>query len=273
MAVAAAKRNSGHCQRPVHAKTACAAATSRSSSRPAGVWLRGCHQARQGGLRLPPMTTPSRPLPRATDQSSTSTPGARNPLPLDRSLLGSTGGRFRLQLFHPSAIWVPAAGNQQYDPRRRPPHRFPATREPVRLGWPRQVRQAVASQPRLRRLPHPFPAKRPARQRRVALLHRRQLFPDWLGRGQKYGLSSRGLSIGTGLLDNKRKFPVFREFWIDTPDANTDRLTIYALPLGQPARGRRLQVHLHARPRNTCRRRGQSYSRASPIDRVDLGAS
>ncbi|MFM1813884.1 MAG: hypothetical protein RLZ98_579 [Pseudomonadota bacterium] len=51
----------------------------------------------------------------------------------------------------------------------------------------------------------------------------------WLGRNQKYGLSARGLSINSGLLDNKEEFPFFREFWIDANEATPDRLVIYAL--------------------------------------------
>ncbi|RFB78011.1 glucan biosynthesis protein [Methylovirgula sp. 4M-Z18] len=51
----------------------------------------------------------------------------------------------------------------------------------------------------------------------------------FLGRDQQYGLSARGLGIGTGLLDGHEEFPFFREFWFDTPEANADRLTLYAL--------------------------------------------
>jgi periplasmic glucans biosynthesis protein len=54
-----------------------------------------------------------------------------------------------------------------------------------------------------------------------------------LGRGQVYGLSARGLSIGTGRLDNNEEFPFFREFWFRPPeegaDPAQDRLLFYAL--------------------------------------------
>lgn len=49
-----------------------------------------------------------------------------------------------------------------------------------------------------------------------------------LGRGQRYGLSARGLAIGAGVRDGE-EFPFFREFWIEAPVANAERLTIYAL--------------------------------------------
>ncbi len=51
----------------------------------------------------------------------------------------------------------------------------------------------------------------------------------WLGRGQKYGLSTRGLSIGTGRLDNKEEFPVFKEFWIEKPVPSQTHIVISAL--------------------------------------------
>ena len=38
----------------------------------------------------------------------------------------------------------------------------------------------------------------------------------FLGRGQRYGLSARGLAIGAGAGLNE-EFPFFREFWIETP--------------------------------------------------------
>ena len=49
----------------------------------------------------------------------------------------------------------------------------------------------------------------------------------FLGRGQRYGVSARGLAIGAGTPDEE--FPFFREFWIETPDGTSDRATIYAL--------------------------------------------
>jgi glucans biosynthesis protein len=50
----------------------------------------------------------------------------------------------------------------------------------------------------------------------------------FLGRGQKYGLSARGLAInvqGT----QAEEFPVFREFWIEQPGPGSDRAVVFAL--------------------------------------------
>ena len=51
----------------------------------------------------------------------------------------------------------------------------------------------------------------------------------FLGRDQKYGLSARGLAIGTGKLDNNEEFPFFKEFWIEQPTLGSDKITLYAL--------------------------------------------
>jgi glucans biosynthesis protein len=49
-----------------------------------------------------------------------------------------------------------------------------------------------------------------------------------LGKGQQYGLSSRGLAVDTGLASGE-EFPRFVEFWIARPAPTANELTIYAL--------------------------------------------
>jgi len=49
-----------------------------------------------------------------------------------------------------------------------------------------------------------------------------------LGRGQRYGISARGLAIDTALMSGE-EFPRFTEFWIERPDAQARELRLYAL--------------------------------------------
>lgn len=49
-----------------------------------------------------------------------------------------------------------------------------------------------------------------------------------LGRGQRYGLSARGLAVDTGLLSGE-EFPRFVEFWIEHPAPDAPELKIYGL--------------------------------------------
>jgi glucans biosynthesis protein len=49
-----------------------------------------------------------------------------------------------------------------------------------------------------------------------------------VGRGQQYGLSARGLALDTGGPQGE-EFPVFREFWIERPSADSSEITVHAL--------------------------------------------
>lgn len=49
-----------------------------------------------------------------------------------------------------------------------------------------------------------------------------------LGKGQKYGLSARGLAIDTALQTGE-EFPIFKEFWIKKPKKRDTYITLYAL--------------------------------------------
>ncbi len=51
----------------------------------------------------------------------------------------------------------------------------------------------------------------------------------FLGRGQRYGLSARGLALNAGIPGETEEFPFFREFWIEKPKEDQLHLTLYAL--------------------------------------------
>lgn len=50
-----------------------------------------------------------------------------------------------------------------------------------------------------------------------------------LGKNQRYGISSRGIAVDTGVDGVKEEFPNFREFWLKKPDPNDTQARIYAL--------------------------------------------
>jgi periplasmic glucans biosynthesis protein len=58
----------------------------------------------------------------------------------------------------------------------------------------------------------------------------------FLGRGQRYGLSARGLGINSGIGQNE-EFPFFREFWIDTPEPGAQRAIVHGLLDSESAAG------------------------------------
>lgn len=57
-----------------------------------------------------------------------------------------------------------------------------------------------------------------------------------LGRGQRYGVSARGLAVDTGLLSGE-EFPRFVEFWIEHPAPEAKELKIYGLLESKRAAG------------------------------------
>ena len=57
----------------------------------------------------------------------------------------------------------------------------------------------------------------------------------FLGRGQHYGMSARGLAVNPG--SEQEEIPFFREFWVESPGPQADSITIYALLDGESATG------------------------------------
>ncbi|MGA6927550.1 MAG: glucan biosynthesis protein G [Desulfosarcina sp.] len=49
-----------------------------------------------------------------------------------------------------------------------------------------------------------------------------------VGKGQTYGLSARGLAIDTGL-DSGEEFPYFKEFWLEKPAPDAQKIVVLAL--------------------------------------------
>ena len=49
-----------------------------------------------------------------------------------------------------------------------------------------------------------------------------------IGKGQTYGLSARGLALGTGSREGE-EFPDFTEFWLERPDPDAERIVLHAL--------------------------------------------
>jgi glucans biosynthesis protein len=50
-----------------------------------------------------------------------------------------------------------------------------------------------------------------------------------LGKNQRYGLSSRGIAVDTGIEGVTEEFPAFREFWLKKPEPNDTHARFYAL--------------------------------------------
>jgi glucans biosynthesis protein len=58
-----------------------------------------------------------------------------------------------------------------------------------------------------------------------------------LGKGQRYGLSARGVAIDTGVDGTKEEFPAFREFWLGKPAKGDSTAVFYGLLDGPSCAG------------------------------------
>jgi glucans biosynthesis protein len=142
----------------------------------------------------------------------------------DRALLGQTGGAFRMQMFHPGFLFnrtvtvnlirdgiptpVPYASSL-FDYGR---NRFDRAL-PVNLGFAGFRLHYPLNDPKIQ-------------DELISFLG--ASYYRFLGRGQRYGLSARGLAIGVGAKETE-EFPIFKEFWIEAPGPDADRAVVYAL--------------------------------------------
>ncbi len=142
----------------------------------------------------------------------------------DRALLQAPGSNFRLQTFHPGFLYT-----------------RPVTINLIRDGVAAPIPYAAnLFEYGRNRFERPFPVNTgfagfrlhyPLNDPRVhdeIISFLGASYFRFLGEGQKYGLSARGLAIGVGAKETE-EFPVFREFWVEQPETGADKAVIHAL--------------------------------------------
>jgi periplasmic glucans biosynthesis protein len=82
-----------------------------------------------------------------------------------------------------------------------------------------------------------------------------------LGKGQQYGLSARGLAIDT-VGGSGEEFPRFTEFWLVKPQAQSTKVTVYAL-MDSPRATGAYQFDITPGPQTTTTVRSRVFVRAS----------
>ncbi len=141
----------------------------------------------------------------------------------EKALLGAGGGPFRLETFHLGHLYPrPVVVNTIRDGIATPipysPNMFDYGRNkfdrslPVNLGFAGFRLHYPLNDPRVY-------------DEVIAFLG--ASYFRFLGRGQRYGLSARALTVVAGT--NEEEFPFFREFWVETPPQKAERATIYGL--------------------------------------------
>jgi glucans biosynthesis protein len=143
----------------------------------------------------------------------------------DSKLLKGANSKFSLQLFHLGHLFKKAVTVNTL--RNNLPVPVPYTADifdygPVKFKDPLPVNMGFAGF----RLHYPLNAPN-SHDELISFIG--SSYFRWLGRGQKYGLSARGLALNSGFLDNKEEFPFFREFWVDDSQGTKGYVVIYAL--------------------------------------------
>ena len=166
-------------------------------------------------LAAAPFDQPFRRCPTAS-RTSITTPGATSASSPTSRLLGQQlNANFRLELFHLGHLYKrPVVVNVLRDGIPAP---IPYAAQSLRLRA-QQARGPCRSTSALPAFACKFPINAPHVWDEVIAFLGTSYF-RFLGRGQRYGLSARGLAIGGGPRLNE-EFPFFREFWIETPDAD-----------------------------------------------------
>ena len=140
-----------------------------------------------------------------------------------KALFGGTGSPFRLELFHLGHLYKrPVVINTIRDgiPTPIPYQSSEFNYGPTKFSKPLPVNLGFAG----------FKIRSPLNDPKVFdefISFVGSSYFRFLGRGQAYGLSARGLALASGT--HEEEFPFYREFWIETPKPELDKLTIYAL--------------------------------------------
>jgi periplasmic glucans biosynthesis protein len=142
----------------------------------------------------------------------------------DRALLGTSGGPFRMHLFHLGFLF-----------------QRPVTVNIIRDGVPTPIPyQAALFDYGRTKIERPLPVNLGFAGFRLHYpLNDPKIFDEliaflgasyfrFLSRGQRYGLSARGLAVNADGSEPE-EFPYFREFWVENPPPDANRAIIYAL--------------------------------------------
>lgn len=181
----------------------------------------------------------------------------------DRALLASGNGPFRMHLFHTGFLYQrPVVVNVVRDGVAAPVPYAPALFDygRTKIDKPLPLDLGFAGF----RLHYPLNA--PAVMDELISFLGASYF-RFLGRGQKYGLSARGLAIGVGAKETE-EFPFFREFWVELPREDADRAVIYALMDGESVSGA-YQFHVYPSRETTVEVTATLFARRS-INRLGI---
>jgi glucans biosynthesis protein len=107
--------------------------------------------------------------------------------------------------------------------------------DPADYAAPAELAEAVAGIGGFSGLRLKSPINRPEVFDEIAVFQGASYFRS-LGRGNAYGLSARGVALGTGGA-GREEFPAFRSFWIERPRPDAEAVVVHALMDGPSLTG------------------------------------
>ncbi|HVB90016.1 MAG TPA: glucan biosynthesis protein G [Beijerinckiaceae bacterium] len=143
----------------------------------------------------------------------------------DRAFLNEKGSRFRMQLFPTGSVGSNRVSVNIVREGRSRPVAF--SRALFEFG-PHVTKSGRAAVDGFAGLRLHYPLNRPTYFDEVIAFLGASYF-RFVGRGQLYGQSTRGLAIGAGDPNKPEEFPIFREFWVVQPTQDADHIEVMAL--------------------------------------------
>jgi glucans biosynthesis protein len=164
---------------------------------------------------------------------SITTPTAKIRFNPDRALWADQNSHFRAQYFHRGFLFKEAVELNEVAGRHIRPIAYSSGSVRLRRRRPKQV---LPVRSRLCRLPHARPAQHAGLSRRDSWSSSARAISAGLGKNNVYGLSARGLAIGTW--DSRgEEFPRFSKFWLERPKPDAKNFVIHALLEGPSIAG------------------------------------
>lgn len=143
----------------------------------------------------------------------------------ERSLWANDGAPFRVQFFHPGYIYHEPVRINEFTLTHAQPIRFVQDFFDYRnLNIARQI-PADTGYAGFRLL---YELNGPGKWDELGSFLGASYF-RLLGKGQRYGISARGLAIDSGESDRPEEFPIFTDWWLGKPQKEDTQLRLYAI--------------------------------------------
>ncbi|MCD6050041.1 MAG: glucan biosynthesis protein [Verrucomicrobia bacterium] len=143
----------------------------------------------------------------------------------DRALWGADKLPFRVEFFHPGYIYQEPVHVNEFSPTHVQTIRFVQDFFNYRNS---KLENQVPARTGYAGFKVLYPVNTPGKMDELGSFLGASYF-RLLGAGQRYGLSARGLALDSGETDRPEEFPIFTDWWLGKPEADSKELVLYAI--------------------------------------------